>query len=198
MANSLQVIQTRDLLIYQAPWAAAGNAMPADTVLWGTTWGGDFAEVGYTNGGLEVRIGIDRADVRVDQELDAVYRVATGRDMGMRTTLAQISAANIKLATGAGAITTVAAGGGARGHDDLDIGSTLSEQFYSVGYDVKNPGDSEAFRFLVFKGLPVGSPTIGFSPDNPAGIDFDILATPDTSTTPTRILKIRDVIPAAA
>lgn len=193
MADQTRVIAGRNFAVFGADWAS-GNAMPADTVLFGTSWGGTFANLGYTVDGLHIAMGIERTEVRVDQELDPVMRIASGRDIRFTTSLAEMSAANIKLTSGMGAITTVAAGV-ARGHDQLDIGSAVTEQFKSVGYDVLNPGDSEVFRFMVWKGLPVGSPTIDITPEDPAQLALEVAAVPDTSSTPTRIVSIRDVIP---
>lgn len=197
MANAAAVISGRDYKCFVAPWATA-VVMPADTVAWGTAWGGTYVEEGYTTGGLHVTMGTSRTNIAVDQEIDPVFRVATGRDVHVDTTLAEITAPHIADATGQAAsqITTVAAISGTRGHTDLDFASTIVENYSSVGFDIRNPGDGEPFRFLVHKGLAVGSPTLNFTPTAPAGIAFSIAALPDTTTTPTRILKVRDVIPA--
>lgn len=194
MANALAVIQTRDTLLYEKTYDAA-NAMPADTVAWGTAWSG-YTALGYTDGGTEFRASLSFADVNVDQELDALYQVPTGRDLGLSTNLAEVNPANMKLATGMGTTATVAAGSGTRGHDDLAISSTIAQVFQTVGLDVRNPGDSEAIRILLYKAFPVGSPTLPFRPADKAVIAYNARAYPDSSVSPSRIALLRDVIPA--
>lgn len=194
MANALSVVQTRDSLLYEKTYNAS-NAMPADTVAWGTAWSG-YTALGYTDGGVEFRASLDFADVQVDQELDPIYQVPTGRDLGMNTNLAEVTPANLNLATGMGTTSTVAAASGTRGHDDLAISSTISQAFQSVGLDVKNPGDSEAIRLLIYKGFPTGQATLPFRPTDKATIAYNVRAYPDTSVSPARIALFRDVIAA--
>lgn len=192
MANAAAVIQTRDILVYEEEWAT-GNALPADTVLWGVTWGGSWVDLGYTDGGVEFRAGVDFADVNVDQSLDPVYQVPTGRDLGARFNMAEINAVNFKLASGMGAITTVAAGA-ARGHDDLTISGTIAQVFQTLGIDVKNPGDGEAIRIFLKKVFPTGSQSLPFRPNDKAVISYDARAYPDT-TASNLVAIIRDIIP---
>lgn len=194
MANALAVIQTRDALLYEKAYNAS-NAMPADTVAWGTAWSG-YTGLGYTDGGVEFRASLSFADVNVDQELDAIYQVPTGRDLGLSTNLAEVNPANLQLATGMGTTATVAAGSGTKGHDELAISSTIAQTFQSVGLDVRNPGDSEAIRLLLYKAFPTGSPVLPFRPDAKATIAYNARAYPDTSTSPSRIALFRDIIPA--
>lgn len=194
MADQTKIMATRDTRLYVEPFLT-GNALPADTVLWGTAWGGSWVDEGYTIGGLHFRASVQRTEIKVDQEVDPVFRIPTGRDMGITTNLAEITAAHIKTATGMGAITTVAAISGTRGHDDLVIGSSLAETYNSVGADVLAP-DGEAFRLFLKKALIVGSPTIDLAPEAAGQIAFDAAALPDTSVVPTLIAIIRDVIPA--
>jgi hypothetical protein len=194
MANALAVIQSRDILLYEKTYASS-NAMPANTVAWGTSWTG-YTGLGYTDGGVEFRASLDFADVTVDQELDALYQVPTGRDLGLSTSLAEITVGNLNLATGMGTTSTVAAGSGTKGNDDLAISSTIAQTFQTVGLDVKNNSDGEAFRILLYKAFPTGSVTMPFRPDAKAAIAYNARAYPDTSTSPSRIALIRDVIPA--
>lgn len=188
--------------MYTVPWHATVTT-PADTVAYGTAWAtpagqtGVWTEVGYTDGGVNVSLTVDRGEIRVDQELEPILRPATGRTTTFETTLAQFTAANLKNAAGQGAITTVAAGAGTRGHDDLDISSTIADNYIAAGLDFLHPGDNEAFRVFVWKALPQGGVSAAFNPDDKATIPFALNAFPDTSTNPARILKFRDVIAAA-
>jgi hypothetical protein len=201
MADQTKILSGRNFKLYTVPFHASVTT-PADTVLYGTAWGtpsgqtGAWVESGYTDGGLTFSAEITRGEIRVDQELDPVLRPATGRDMRMGATLAEFTAANIKAATGQGTITTLAAISGTRGHDDLDISSTIADSYLSVGFDIQHPGDSEAFRVFGWKTLPTAGFTGTVNPEDKATIGFEATLLPDTSVSPARIMKIRDVIPA--
>lgn len=191
------VVAGRDFLVWSAPFAASpGNAMPADTVPWGTTPGASFSQAGLTTGGINVSINIPRTDIRTDQLLDPVFRVPTGRDMRMTSDLAEMTVDNIQVASGIGTLSTVAPAGAAKGHDQLDIDASVDEVYRAIFYDILVPGDNEAFRVLAYKTLNVGNVNMQFRDTAAATIHLEAAVLPDTSATPTRIMAIRDVIPA--
>jgi hypothetical protein len=193
------VLSGRDFKVFIVDWHTT-TTLPANTVLYGTDWGtpagqtGAWREVGYTDGGLNFSIEITRGEIRVDQSLDPLLRPATGRNMTLTTNMAEFTAANIEDAAGQGSITTVAATTAVRGYNDLDIGPDISDNYKSVGYDIEHPGDSEAFRIVGWKCLPSGGISGTITPEDNAVIQLAVQCLPDTSTTPDRILKIRDII----
>jgi hypothetical protein len=193
LADSTKVIASRNMLVYVAPYSIS-NALPADTVLWGTTWGGSFVDQGYTSGGVHFTTEVTRGEIRVDQELDPVLRPATARTASMNTNLAQFSGAAIVSATGQGSVTTLAATTAVRGHDDYALGSTVVDNFYAIGFDLLAQ-DNEAIRVVGWRWQPTGSPTFDFTPEAAALIPLNGSMLPDTSTTPARIATIRDIIP---
>lgn len=201
MADQTRVISGRNFKVYSAAWNATVTT-PADTVAYGTVWGtpsgqtGAWSDVGYTDGGVNVSLTVDRGEIRVDQELEPILRPATGRTTTFETTLAEFTALNLKDAAGQGTITTVAAGSGTRGHDDLDISSTIADIYRAYGLDFLHPGDNEAFRVFAWKCLPQGGVSAQFNPEDKATIPLALNAFPDTSTNPARILKFRDLIAA--
>lgn len=197
--NADSVLFGRDFKVYTTPWDDA-NALPANTVLYGTDWGtpagqsAPWVEVGYTDGGLNFAIEITRGEIRVDQSLDPIGRPATGRNMTLTTNMAEFTAANIKAAAGQGDITTLAATTAVRGYNDLDFDPDIDDNYLSVGYDIKHRGDLEAFRIVGWKTLPSGGISGTISAEDNAVIQLAVQCFPDTSTTPDRILKIRDII----
>lgn len=193
MADAEAVISGRNYLVYSKAHAS-GNDFPADTVDYGTAWTG-WTDRGYTSGGIALNMGVERGEIRVDQEFFPVYNPVTNFSFQMTTELAEMTPANLQLASGLGTLTTGAAGVGTRGYNDLEIGSTVTESFYSWGYDIRQP-DGQAFRVLIYKGQATGSPNPTFSPDNAATIALEISALVDTSTTPSRVAAVRDVIAA--
>lgn len=203
MADQTKIISGRNFKVYTVGYSST-NTIPANTVLYGTAWGtpagqsAAWVESGYTDGGLNFSAEINRGEIRVDQELDPVLRPATGRDMRMGVTMAEFTVANIKAATGQGAITTVAATTAARGYDDLDISGTITDTYLSVGFDVQHPGDSEALRVIGWKSLPAAGFQGTVNPEDKAVIAFEATLLPDTSVNPARVMKIRDVIPISS
>lgn len=199
--DSTKVLYGRDFRVYKAAWNSTVT-IPPDTISYGTAWGtpsgqtGAWSEVGFTEGGLTVSAEVTRNEIRVDQSLEPIARPASGRDITMSTQMAEFTPANILAATGQGVLTTVAPTTGVRGHDDIDISSTISDIFLALGFDILH-SDGEAFRFILWKGLPSGAFTGTISPEDKAVIDLAMQGFPDTSTTPPRILKVRDVSPAA-
>jgi hypothetical protein len=199
--NQAQVISGRDFIVYTVPWNAT-VIIPPDTIAYGTAWGtpvgqtGAWVEAGYTDGGVTVSIEVTRGEIRVDQELEPILRPATGRNTAFTSTLAQFTPANLKNAAGQGVITSVAAASGTKGHDDLDISSTIADNYIAAGLDFLHPGDQQPFRVVAWKCLVQGNVSAAFNPTDKATIPFALNAFPDTSTTPARIVKFRDVIPA--
>lgn len=194
MADANAVISGRNYLVKSAPWASS-VVMPADTIAYGTAWGSTWVDNGYTTGGLHFNLNLTRGEIRVDQEFDPILRPITGRTVTMTTSLAEMTPANIQLASGMGTLTTVAAATGVRGHTDLSIDSSITDIFTSFGFDIRQP-DGEAFRVVAYKAIAAGNPNPAFTPDNAAAIALEVSALVDTSTTPSRVALVRDVSPA--
>lgn len=185
------VVQTRDIIVYSEAYSSAA-ALPADSA-WGTAWGGSFVDLGYTDGGVDVNIGIDYQDVHVDQELDPVLIVASGRNVRLTTVLAEPTPANLNRAIGGQAtLTTVAASSGVRGHTDADLNATLTLNYLTAGFDVRLPGDVEALRIIAWKAQGRGSPAIKFAADSKATIPLELQAFPDAANS-NRVLRWRDI-----
>lgn len=201
--NAAAVLFGRDFKVFSVAWSST-NVIPANTVLYGTDWGtpagqtNPWVEVGYTDGGLNFGIEITRGEIRVDQSLDPIARPATGRNMTLSTQMAEFTAANIRAAAGQGTVNAVAATTAARGYNDLDIDPTITDNYRSIGYDIQHPGDSEAFRIIGWKTIPSGGVTGTINPEDNATIGLDVTCFPDTSVTPNRVLKLRDIVAIGA
>ena len=197
--DSSQVLSSRNFRIYVASWNST-TILPLDSVDYGTAWGtpagqtGAYSDMGYTDGGLNFNVSIDRGAINVDQELDPILRPATGRDTRLSTNLAQLTPANILSATGQGAVTTVAATTAARGHTDWDQDGDIDDIYLTVGVDIQHNGDSLPARLAVWKGQVLGGMSITLNPTDKAVIAFEIAALPDTSTSPARIARYRDIV----
>ncbi len=202
MADQTAVLATRNFWVYKVPWSST-NTIPANTVTWGTAWGtpagqsAAYANVGYTIGGLDFNIEVTRGEIRVDQEFDPVLRPATGRNMSLSCQMAEFTPLNVYNAAQQGTYTAVAATTAARGYSDLDIVSTITDTFQTVGFDVEGQ-DLEPIRIIAWKTQPSGGISGQIRPTEAATIQLNAVCFPDTSVSPGRILKFRDVTPIAA
>lgn len=196
------MISGRNFLVYSAPHDEE-NDIPADTVDYGDDWSTvgtmpvPWTNRGYTSGGLTFSAALERGEIRVDQEFDPILRPVTSRSITLGTSFAEITPTNMQLASGMGTLDPLAAGVGTRGHNDLVIDSTINDQYYSFGFDIRQ-ANAEAFRIVVFKGIATGSPSVGFTAEDAALIALEVSALVDTSTSPSRIALVRDIIPALA
>lgn len=200
--DALQVLQTRNFWAYTVDFNTM-NDLPPDTVVWGDPWSTvatmpkPWVLQGYTDGGLHFATDITRADVTVDQSLDPVMRPATARSATMSFNLAEMSPEKIQLASGQGTLTTTAPIIGTPGHNELLIGSLITDVFLSIGFDIQTQ-DLQPFRIIGYRCQMSGSMTIDFTVDAKALVPIEATLLPDTTVSPARVAKLRDVIPALA
>ncbi len=166
-----------------------------DTIDYGDEWGGTWTEVGYTQEGITLSISHEYDEIEVDQELDALFTPLTGREMGIEMNLAEFTPANLLLSSGQGATSTVAAGSGTHGYDQYAITTPDNPQLKNVGVDILHPADNEPVRVIGWKGQPTSDmeAVFGNRADN-AQIPISFRLLPDTGTTPSRVLTVRDYI----
>lgn len=197
MADATAVYASRDAILYFADFNDTNDLPDSDTIDWGDAWGAPWDEAGYTQEGIQFSISVERATIEVDQELDPVLRPITGRDITISSNMAEFSAAKLRMATGQGAVTTVAAGSGTKGEVDYDFTSLVQDNYSSWGVDFRKNDDGEPIRVFIPRGLPIGSVETNMGDaENNLQIPFEVAALPDTSVTPARILTIREVLPA--
>lgn len=200
--DATQVLFSRDYKFYTVNFSV-NTALPnTNSVPWGNAWGNagnmtsPWVETGYLIGGMDFTTQVQRAEIRVDQELEPIGRPATGRDTRIKTGLAEFTANNILSATGQGTVNTVASNVGVRGHIDWDMTSTVNTRYLAAGADILHPGNSEAVRVLIYKGQVLGSVALPVRASEPAVIPLELAALPDTTTSPAQIAKIRKVTAA--
>lgn len=135
----------------------AGNALPT-IAAYGTAWSG-YDDLGGTSEGTEMSVSTETTDHFIDQVLDPVLTLFTSRATELRLNLAQFSPDNILRATGQGAVTTLAAGSGTRGHNTWTLDDSLSFEYASIGVEAQNPHDNEAIQWWAPRAFPVGNVT---------------------------------------
>lgn len=194
MADALAVVAGRQFWVWVKDYAA-GNAFPADTVLYGEAFTG-YSNVGYTTNGLTMNWNLQRGTINVDQELDPIMRPAQTRSLTLESQLAEFTPANVQVSTGQGDITTdlLAPTPTVKGHEQVNINSDIIDAYKTTIFDIRQQ-NGEALRIAAWRGLPTGSPSPRFEPNNPAALLYQVSALPDSSTTPARIAAVRRVTP---
>lgn len=196
MADAAKVLASRDIKTFYKTYHST-NRFPLDTVLWGTAWGtpsgqtGAWVDAGYTQGGLGFSAEISRTDIRMDQSLDPVLRPATGRTVTMTAQLGEFDLDSVVVATGQGAVTTLAPTTAARGYDEWAMGNTVADNFYSMAFDIQHPGDDESIWVAGWYAQPTGAESWTFGPEAAALTPFVLTLFPDPSNS-NRVATIRD------
>lgn len=191
--SALNVQQGRDFAFYTAPYAST-NAMPADSAAQ-TAPGVPWVDTGYSDGGIGFNIGTSYDDVRVDQEIDLVAIIPTGRDVRMSAQLAEFTLTNLQAAIGQGSTSTTAASSGVRGHTDLALSNTISVTYRSVLAQIKRSlsTDQEDLRIAIWRGQCRSAVQTTFAPGAKAIIPFEVQAFPDPNNS-NRVMTIRQVL----
>lgn len=193
--NAANILQTRDMVPYVAPYSSS-NAMPADSA-WGTYWGAPFRDMGGTDGGLGFSVETTFENVGIDQSIDPVGVIASGRNVRMSAQLAEFTTSNLKDATSQGTISTVNAGAGVRGHTDLAFDNTVNVNYLTAGFDVKHSlGDLEPWRFMAWRAQVRSAISGTINAGSKLVLPFEVQAFPDPNNS-NRVLTIRKVLPAA-
>lgn len=192
--NSQQILQSRGIIAYIAPYSAA-LAFPADSAP-GTAPGGTLRDVGYTDGGLGFNVENTFEDVTVDQSIDPVAVIGTARNLRLTAQMAEFTMQNLKDATAQGTLSTVAPSAGVRGHTDLVFDNTISVNYLAVYFDVGHAlGDGEAMRFMLWRGQVRSAVAATMSAASKVILPFEVQAFPDPNNA-NRVMTVRDVIPA--
>jgi hypothetical protein len=175
-----QVIGGHDMILYMQNWST-GVSAPGSGTAWGVAWGGGWVDRGYTRDGLRFTHNVTRNQIQIDQLVDPVLRIATNRDLRMGSRMAQITASNVFSATGQGVTTTATPPPDTAGNDRLDFTGNLLDQYIACGFDIRNPGDTQAVRVVGYHGLPQGDAAINFTYTDAATISFEIALVPDST-----------------
>lgn len=192
-----KVLATRDIIFYYKAYHATNRAPDMD-VAWGTAWGtpsgqtGAYVDGGYTQGGLGFSAEISRADIRMDQSLDPVLRPATGRTVNMTANLGEFDLDSLVTATGQGSVDTFVPATPTPGYDRWQMGLSVADNFYTIGFDINHPGDDLPVRIFGWYGQPTGAETWNFGPEAAALTPFNVSLFPDP-TNNNRVATIYDL-----
>lgn len=195
--NAAKVLASRDIIFYYKNYHQS-NIPPLATVPWGTAWGtpsgqtGAYVDGGFTQGGLGFSAEISRTDIRMDQSLDPVLRPATGRTVNMTANLGEFDLDAVVVATGQGSVDTITPATPDPGYDRWQMGNTVEDNFFTVGFDIKHPGDDLPVRVFGWYSQPTGAESWNFGPEAAALTPFNVTLFPDPNNN-SRVATIMDM-----
>jgi hypothetical protein len=144
--------------------ATTPDVMPLDSIGMGVTWGGTWADVGYTQDGVRVMINQTYNAITADQQLNPVLHIRTAVEEQIQTTLIESTLDNIKFITGRGTIATTAASGTpARGNRELTLAASNALQYVALGFEGQAPPNDKALprRIMLPLCLATGNVEVG-------------------------------------
>lgn len=196
MANaSALLVPGTNFRILTATYGATASDIPADTVPYGGAWPASFSDKGYTDTGLAYTLGRTFSDIMVDQEIDPVVILTTGRDVSVSTQFSEYTIQNLFTALGYGSTSGVAATSAVPGHDDLVIpGGAPAVNNIVVGLEAQAQ-DGAPFRTIFYRAMMHANTQYKIEKNKQVTIPVTARALPDTSVSPSRVALIRKVRP---
>lgn len=166
-------------------YSAVATAAPDETtVAVGAAWS-SWTDLGYTITPLALKYEADLFELEVEQEMSAVRKTRTAEKITFEVTLAELTAANLKLALGStSTISTTAAAANQHGYEEVSFGgeSNLPTYQYGIeGYTSDSSGNLMPVRLFIWKAHAVLTGDVEFSKKDPTGIPVQINAIVDTS-----------------
>jgi hypothetical protein len=164
-------------------YAPVGEALPADSVAVGATWGGNWKSFGMTKEPLKCDYNFDELEIEVQESLAPVDRVRIKEALTLETVLAEITAANLSLAAN-GTVTTTAAGAGQVGKEEVEVGGSGAIAQFAWGFEgtfITDAGVSLPVRFFLFKGTARANGALEQGRELSPGISIQVKGLADTS-----------------
>lgn len=191
-----------DILLTPATlyYAPVGEALPDDDVAYGTAWGGNWVNLGYTNAPLAVAYSNEKYQVMVEQLTAAVKKRITSEELAFETTLVELTGTNLALAFN-GVATDTPAAVGQVGKTEVEAGGDTEVQVYTFGFEgeyVDASGDSFPVRMQIYRGTLVMGGNLEFSKSKEAGLPVRIDAEADTTKAVGKQLMIIEKVTADA
>lgn len=170
------------------------TAAPADTVLYGTAFGGSWTELGYTKDGATLTTSKDVYEIESDQENVSLLAVPTKEEYVLELNLLEATLTNLQRATGMGTLATSGS------TEVLDFGSDYSIDFWSIAIEGRSPHSAAATtdrfrRAFLWKGIPTGDIEVKMAKDGETfyAVKFKGLID-STKSAGARVMQVRDNI----
>jgi hypothetical protein len=179
-----------DILVSPARvfYSPLGTALPDETtVAVGAAWPVGWIDLGYTLAPVSLSFSADTFELEVEQVTNPLKIIRTKETVEMETMLAELTAANLKLAMGSSStVTTTAAGASQHGFDELKMGGEVlipEYQWGFEGYTLDSQNRQLAKRIFIYRAVATLNGKLDFSKKAAAGIALKIKALADTTKT---------------
>lgn len=164
-------------------YALYGEAVPADSVVAGGSWGGTWARMGFTKAPLSLLYETTEMEVEVEEELTPIDETVITERMTVSTTLAELTTAYAGLITSNTPVVTPP-GAGQVGKSVLNVGGDIIKVKYALGVEGiyrDSAGLEFPARVFVWKGTfkPDGALEFSKRSGEYAGIPFQFKALAD-------------------
>ena len=120
--------------LYVAPEGEAEPDITGDSI----TWGGNWAELGFSEDGVAAEYTPEFFDAVIDQALTPVKRVLTAESLILRIGLAEADLDRLSIAISGAAFSTIAQGSGQSAQDVIKIGGGAAV-VKKLGFEGKSP-----------------------------------------------------------
>lgn len=180
-------------LVYIAPYSSSSlEAAPTSSIAKGTAWGGNWVEVGYTQGGVVLKPEVEFVSPDFDQ-VNAPIVDGIVSQKGMVTFAAgEATLTNIKQAMGFGTVTS--------GSTESTLGVSATDFFptyYTIGFEQYAPNANASSlkyrRAIVWKALAKSELEISAKKDEPQLVAYSFEARYESQATSTeRLWKLID------
>jgi hypothetical protein len=169
--------------IYYAPY---GATIPDETTIdFDEAWGGTWVNLGYTVAPLTMQWDEEVFELEVEQLTNPVKGMKTKEGLVFETTLAELTAANLRLALGStSTISTTAAGAGQKGYSQFAFGGEVNLPVYAFGFEgftLDANNNKLPKRIFVYRASFSLGGSLEFSKRAAAGIPLKIRAWADTT-----------------
>lgn len=165
-------------------YAPVGEALPDETtVAYGGTWGGNWAQLGFTKTPISFGYQTTVFEVEVEQVTGVIKQTKTKEVATIETVLAELVGANLALATD-GTLTSTAAGASQKAFEQVVAGGDPTISEYAWGFEgeyVDDAGASFPIRFFVYRGSAIMNGQLTFAKADYPGIPLQVKALNDTS-----------------
>ena len=183
-------------------YAPVGEAEPDETtVAFGASWGGNWAQVGFTKAPLVFAYEDERLEIQVEEHLGPLDEWRIAEHARFETVLAELEADYMALMTG-GTVTNTSAGASQKAFEELPVGGTALITKYAWGIEglhVSSTGVSHPLRIFIARGTAKLNGTLEFSKktDDYVGMPILIQALADNASSG-RMFKFQRVTAPAS
>tara|TARA_R110000868_G_scaffold27521_3_gene104319 strand:- start:956 stop:1552 length:597 start_codon:yes stop_codon:yes gene_type:complete len=181
-------------------YAPTATANPDETtVAYGAAWGGAWASLGDVLTPMVLSYADTRKAIKTQQSLGVIKEYRTDVAITLKTTLAEMTGANLALVLG-GASADTAAGSAQKAFSALTVGNDVVVDTYKFGFEtlrVDSTGASQPVRFFFHIGSIGPDGDMAFDKENETGVPVVITIYEDTSQSAGEQFMAVDIVTAA-